>query len=110
MNRNTVARVLADMRNGRRVLVLSDTQHTARHAFAEVAAHAADGEKIRRTAGAERIIAANGPGWIAFGSSRGNRFRGITADVIVVDGHAPDSLDHILPAVMTSPVGEVIHS
>lgn len=108
MNRYTAAGVLADMRNGRRVLVLSQTQPLARLAFAEVSTGAQPSERVRRANGDERITAAGGPGWIAFGSSGGNRFRGVTADVVVLDAHAPGNLDSILPVVAASPTGEVI--
>ncbi|NJP33700.1 hypothetical protein [Micromonospora thermarum] len=108
MNRYTAAGVLADMRDGRRVVVLAETPHLARLAFAEVAAHALPGERIRRARGGERITAIGGRGCVAFGVSGSDRFRGLTADVVVFDAHAPspDALAAAVPMVATG--GDVI--
>lgn len=109
MNRYTAAGVLADMRDGRRVVVLAETPQLARLAFAEVAAHALPGERIRRANGNERITASEGRGWVAFGVSGGNRFRGITVDTVVFDAHcpSPDALRAARPMLATSG-GDVI--
>lgn len=109
MNRYTAAGVLADIRDGRRVLVLSETQHLARCAFAEVTAGAQDGERVRRTNGDERITAEDGRGWVAFGSNC-LRLRGFTVDVVVFDAHkpSPDELASVGLNIAGSPDSEVI--
>lgn len=110
MNRYIAAGLLADLRAGRRIAVLSGTQAEARVAFTEVAAHAADGERIRRTNGEERVSATDGPGWIAFGSSAGRRFRGITADIVLFDAHKPgrEAVEEALLIIAAAPQGELI--
>ncbi len=110
MNRYTAAGVLADMRQGRRVVVLSGTQTEARQAFAQVVTYTAEGEKVYRANGNERIAAVSGGGWVKFGTSGGNRFRGITADVVVFDAHKPsrEAVDAALPIVLAAIQGEVI--
>ncbi len=110
MNRYTATGVLNDMRQGRRVIVLTATQQAARLAFEQVAAQAAADEKARRTNGCERITAANGTGWIAFGSTRGTQHRGTTADVVFLDSGCPDTPSMVAPIVAASPVGEVVRA
>lgn len=110
MNRYTAAAVLADMRQGRRVLVLSETRALARIAFTEVATDAQEGEPVRRAKGAQEITAGDGQGWVKFCSARPLRgLRGITADVVVFDAHepSPDALVSVAPNLAASPVGEV---
>ncbi|RKN38462.1 hypothetical protein [Micromonospora endolithica] len=109
MNRYTITGALDDMRNGRRVLVLCHTQHEARHAFTSMARHALPSETVRRANGQERITAHDGPGWIAFSSARGNAFRGMSVDVVVLD-HDPSLglVATIKAALAASKVGEII--
>lgn len=109
MNRYTNAGVLADMRQGRRVLVLCQTQREARHAFTGMARHVLPSETVRRANGAERITAEDGQGWVAFASANGNAFRGMSVDVVVLDhDSSPASLANITPVLAASEVGELI--
>lgn len=110
MNRYVAAGVLADMRAGRRVVVLCGTRPLARLAFAKVAAGAVDGETVRRANGEERIIAKDGPGWVRFGRSGGTTFRGFSADVVLFDVADPDrdALDAAAAIIAAAPGGEVI--
>lgn len=110
MNRYTAAGVLADMRNGRRVLVLSETQQIARLALTEVAQGALPGEKVRRANGEEAIYAEHGPGCVLFASDRSLRVRGLTVDIVVFDGadRSWEQFKAIRPALAGSPIGEVI--
>lgn len=110
MNRYIAAGVLADMRDGRRVLVLSETQRIARLAFAEVAQGTLPGEKVRRANGEEAIYAEHGSGCVLFASDRSLRARGLTMDVVVFDGsdRSWEQFKAIKPTLAGSPIGEVI--
>lgn len=87
MNRYTAAGVLADMRAGRHVLVLSETLSAARSALNDLAAELEPDEKAFRANGHERIT---GAGAIRFQSIRSGQ-RGMVADVVVIDA---DEVDH----------------
>ncbi|MFI6270722.1 hypothetical protein [Micromonospora zamorensis] len=100
MNRYIIDGLLADMRAGRRVVVLSGTRTELRNTFVEVAAHATEKERVRRRNGEERISVADGLGWITFGLS-GNPPRGFDADVVLFDAHRPswEAVDAARPLI-----------
>ncbi|MEU8264477.1 hypothetical protein AB0C02_28125 [Micromonospora sp. NPDC048999] len=108
MNRYTATGVLADMREGRRVLVLSPTRTIARLAFAEVVQFALPGERVRRANGEEGIWVEDGPGRVLFRTVRS--VRGLAVDVLVFDFDPPGpiELESVWPVLNGSPIGEVI--
>lgn len=83
MNRYTIAGMLADMRAGRTVLLLSENTDAARDAFDNIAVSIEPGEVTVRTHGHERIQA-DGKGAIRFRSIR-SHLGELYADVVVFD-------------------------
>jgi hypothetical protein len=81
-----IARVLADMRTGCRVLVVAPTADAARAMHEQAAARLATGELARRSATVR--ITRNDGGWIEFRSYvsvRGGATRGMSLDRVYVD-------------------------
>jgi hypothetical protein len=103
VNRYTAAGVLDDMRDGKRVLVLSTSGNAARAALYDTASLGIqDGETVRRANGQESITRQAG-GWVRFQSIKGS-LRGLAADVAVIDADPSDyySIEHELELVMAS--------
>lgn len=90
MNRYVASGLLEDMRAGKRVLVVSDTQSLARYAWAEVAVDLREDERSIGTNGNERCEAYGG-GWIRFGSKGCLPDRG-DADVLLLDVKDPAAI------------------
>lgn len=88
MNRYVASGLLEDMRAGKRVLVVSDTQSLARYAWAEVAVSLREDERSVGANGHERCEAYGG-GWIRFGSKEILSARGVDADVLLLDVKDP---------------------
>lgn len=108
MNRYVVDGILADMRAGRRVLVVAQTVRMARFAFNEVAAAAVEGETVRRANGRERITHPDG-GWIRFCSVSGHGARGLAADVVFIDADPTmEQLAELVPVAASG--GEVFRA
>lgn len=115
MNRYTADRVIEDSLKGRRVVVVCDSMHHARHALAETAERVERREEpftIYRANGRERIIAPGG-GDILFRTRRSrDSFRGLTADIVFIDGYDAAYDYELFKAlrlvVMASPHGEII--
>ena len=111
MNRDTVAGVFADLVVGRRVVVMTENVREGRSLMDSLVATAeAAGVRscvtVARAHGAERVSHGSG-GWVIFRSLR-TGCRGLTADVVYIDGDAtPEQLAGILP-VIASTGGEVI--
>lgn len=76
--------MLADMRGGGRVLYLGTSRTSAREALSVLAEHTLPDEKVYRAHGAERIQSPTG-GFIKL-HSMGSSVRGMSVDVIVLDG------------------------
>lgn len=110
MNRYTVAGVLADMRKGRRVLVLAGTQNLARAAFVEAARSIMPGERVRRANGDEEINVEGGDGRVLFRSIGSGGYRGLSVDVVVFAGLLPtrEMLQAIRPNLAASLLAEVV--
>ena len=86
MNRYVADGMLADMREGKRVLYLGMSRNIAREVLGVLAENANTGlgEKVRRAHGAERIDSPTG-GFIKL-QSVGSSGRGMSVDVVVLDG------------------------
>lgn len=87
MNRYLVDGVLQDMRLGKRVVVLSETQVMARASFKDTVylRELGNGETVRHANGRESIEAPGG-GSVRFHTVRSpDYFRGMNIDVLVVD-------------------------
>ncbi|MGI5222185.1 hypothetical protein [Nocardia sp. CA-290969] len=81
------ALALADMRAGRRVLVIAPSSSTAKALRDRMTAQLADGETARNANGNHRITSA-GPGWIeirGYTSVRLGACRGVVLDRVYVD-------------------------
>lgn len=113
MNRYVVAGVLADVEAGRRVLVITENAQESRVLLAQLldAAEVAGllvEARIRRGSGVESVELPAG-GWVRFRSRRQST-RGMSADVVFIDGDAsPAVVAELRLVVMASPHrGEVI--
>jgi hypothetical protein len=89
--------LLAELLECRRVIVTAPSHIRARHLFEELVDHpgtihaaSVDAVRIRRTNGEERIDHPTG-GWVRFGTIRGQRWHGLTADTVVVVGDVTDA-------------------
>ena len=84
MNRYTVGTMLADMREGKRVLYLGPSRGFVREVLDWLAECTFPHEKVRRAHGAERIDSPTG-GFIKL-QSVGSSGRGMSVDTVVVEG------------------------
>lgn len=88
MNRYVHEGIARDVEAGKRVAVLAATHDAAAAAFTEVRETRPGWAKVYRAAGAQRLEHESG-GVAVFVSVRGNGYRGLTADTLVlVDGLA----------------------
>jgi hypothetical protein len=94
VNRYMIAGILADMRDGKEVLLLSESSVAARDAFENMAACIESGEVTVRTVGKERIHA-YGKGAVRFRSIRSHLDNNVAADVVVADVDARDHQEQI---------------
>lgn len=110
MNRYAAAGVLADVRAGKRVLVVCGSNTMARVAFWAVTDQGlTPDEKCYRTTGREKITAPGG-GWARFRSVHSLELRGVTADVVLLDTVATDEELSQLKACVASTGGEVLRA
>lgn len=111
MNRYAAAGLLADVRAGKRVLVVCGSSASARDAFGNVTDQGLhDGEKSFRSYGHERIEAPSG-GWVRFRSVHGRGHRGVTADVVLLDTAVSDEeMADLMACVACVPHGEVLRT
>lgn len=101
MNRYVIAGLLAEIRKGKSVVVVSDSQVATREALLDFAANL-DGlhETAYRTNGQEHIVneVTSGRAW--FISKRSHGIRGHVADVIFVDAELTrDEFAELVPAL-----------
>lgn len=107
MNRYVLDGVLADMRAGRRVLIVGETQRHARHSFNELADRVGADAQVVRANGRERIQHVGG-GSIVFSSLGSGSARGLSFDVVFIDADAlPNQIAQLTPCVASSG-GEVM--
>ena len=117
MNRYVVAGMVAEAREGRRIMVLAHDGNMAREWMDECIRHADAADVIRasRANGAERIWFYSG-GIIVFRSVQGHGHRGISVDTVYVDAGADEKLRDragwasIAACTAASPTGEVIRA
>lgn len=110
MNRYAAAGVLADVRAGKRVLVVAGSNTLARVALWDVTGQGlSSDEKVHRSNGREKIESPSG-GWARFRSVHGS-VRGLTADVVLLDTVASDEeLAELKLCIASAPGGEVIRA
>jgi len=114
MNRYAAAGIIADAKDGKHVVVLSINGRDSRCAFAEVAHHAKDADRVHRANGAERIDFTGG-GQITF--HRGvDSLRGTSADIIYLNGdaerhiHNTDQWSAVQAAIATASTPQIIRA
>ena len=76
--------LLADMRQGKRVLYLGPNRDQARDVLDQMVPHLRPDEKMRRANGYERVESLSTHGYVRL-HSVGASVRGMTVDVVVVD-------------------------
>lgn len=86
MTTPSVAAALADMREGRRVLVIAPGRQAVVELWATACGVLVDGERSYRSVGAERIARKAG-GWIMF-RTYGAGVRGLELDSVYIDNTA----------------------
>lgn len=111
MNRYVVAGLLAEVREGKSVVVVSDSQVAVREALLDFAAHL-DG--LHETAycanGQECVTNEATGGKVLFMSKRSHRIRGHMADVIFVDAEVTrDQFGELVPATFARH-GEILRA
>lgn len=114
MNRYVVQGVLTDLAIGRRVLVITENLRESRVMLdqltseAVAAGFAATDLVVRRANGAERVELPRTGGSVHFLSHRQSS-RGMSADVIFIDGDpTQEELAELMPVIAASPRGELI--
>lgn len=103
------AEALEAMRDGRRVVVITDNARDNRDTFLALRAHIRDGEGSHATNGDQMIYEAHGAGRIRFGAATAKHFlRGISADLIIINTLPDPALRHMADiSIASSPVGKV---
>ncbi|WP_439593902.1 hypothetical protein [Microbacterium sp.] len=110
MNRYAAQGIASDATQGRRVLVVTAHARARREAFDEIARLTHGAESIRRLNGAESIRHSNG-GRVEFATERSRSHRGLSVDVVYLDGGVADSLETVnefTPCLATSRDAELI--
>lgn len=106
-----VDQALADMRAGRRVLIVTPTNDAAASMRDQFSARLAAGESVRSTGGHCYRVTTQGGGWIEFRSYisiRNGGVRGMTLDRIYVD-HT-ELHRELMPALVTArDGGKIVH-
>lgn len=104
MNRYVADGMLADMRDGGRVLYLGTSRTSAREVLGVLAEHTLADEKVYRAHGAERIESPSG-GFIKL-HSMASSVRGMSVDVVVLDGDPTERQMEEIAVLFTT--GELI--
>lgn len=86
MNRYAAAGINADAEQGKRIIVITALHSETRHALDEIAAQATTEVRVRRANGDERIDYPNGGRVIIRSHRQHLGLRGVTADVLYLDG------------------------
>ena len=108
MNSYVVTGLLAEARDGKRVIVLSENGAGARHVFELLADEAGSEVAIRRRHGEESISFPDSDGRIHFSSVRSG-LRGWVADVVFVDCDPTiEQLQVLAPVVASRRGGRVV--
>lgn len=113
MNRYVAAGIARDAASGRRVIVVSKTLGLARAAFADIerlAEHRPS--QVVRSNGRETMTWPSG-GRVSISSAQSRAHRGVSADVVFVDGEAAHDIDvirEVSPCIAGRPGGEVIRA
>lgn len=93
-----------ELAEGRRVIIAADTFADARRLFQDFVDQLPEDSDlvIRRTNGEEQVRHPNG-GRVWFGSARSGRWRGLTADTLVITPMATDhQLQEIAPCIASA--------